>query len=323
MANKPVLSIIVPVYNSEKSLVKCLDSILAQTFKNFECIVVDDGSSDRSPVICDEYADKDTRIIVIHKKNEGVSTARNDGIRAACGKYIAFVDSDDYIMPEMYSLLTEKIEHEKGDTVCCGYTLKKKEYLPPSGFRHTSIAQTVFQLERAELFGLVWNKLYILKIIKESHILFPDGYYFGEDMFFNLQYFSAITSVCCIDKALYVYCENSASVSKIRPPLEQCLARFNNNSSQIIRLPENKGEQYINRILALDFTYTVFLLRSLYKPNRMIYKKRKMLTEMVKLFYRTSPAKRDFRNFRYTIFYYSLMLLPFFLFDPLMTVLFV
>jgi glycosyltransferase involved in cell wall biosynthesis len=322
MPNRPLLSIIVPVYNSEKYLSKCLDSIIAQSFKDFECIVVDDGSSDGSPAICDEYAAKDPRIKVMHKKNEGVSSARNDGIQAACGDYIAFVDSDDYLMHEMYSLLVEKIKHEKTDTVCCGYTHKKKDYLPPLDFKPGSIARAVFYLERAELFGLIWNKLYFLKIINDNHIRFPDGYYFGEDMFFNLQYFFAIDTVSCVDKALYVYCENSASVSKIRPTADQCIARFNNNASQIIRLPENTGKHYVNRILALDFTYTVFLLRSLYYPQKMGREKRKETIKMIKSFYRVNPACGTFRGTRYLVFYCFLMFFPFVFFDIMMSGLF-
>jgi glycosyltransferase involved in cell wall biosynthesis len=97
MDNKPTISIIVPVYNTEKYLRRCLDSIVAQTFKDYECIIVDDGSTDGSAAICDEYEKKDSRFKVLHKENEGVSAARNVGIEYAEGEFITFVDSDDYL----------------------------------------------------------------------------------------------------------------------------------------------------------------------------------------------------------------------------------
>jgi glycosyltransferase involved in cell wall biosynthesis len=322
MLNDPVLSIIVPVYNSEKTLTQCLDSIISQTLTNFECILVDDGSTDKSPAICNEYVQKDSRIQVLHKPNEGASAARNDGIKAACGEYIAFVDSDDYILPDMYRLLLEEIENEKKELVCCGYTHRNKVYLPPPFFYGASTAQAVYHLEHSELFGLIWNKLYLVKIIKTHNISFHAGQYFGEDMFFNLQYFGLINSFCLVDKALYVYCENSQSISKKRPSFDQCLSRFNNVSSSITKLRENQGENYINRILSLDFTYTVFLIRVLYQPKKENKINRYMTIKMVKSFYRTWPAKKSFRSNRYAVFYFFLMFLPVSIFDFFASIIF-
>lgn len=109
------ISIIVPVYKVEPYLRKCVDSILAQTFTDFEVILVDDGSPDNSGKICDEYASKDSRVRVIHKKNGGLSSARNAGIDVARGKYLGFVDSDDYIEKDMYELLYDNIVKEQAD----------------------------------------------------------------------------------------------------------------------------------------------------------------------------------------------------------------
>ncbi|WP_224393697.1 glycosyltransferase family 2 protein [Clostridium perfringens] len=116
---KPEISIIVPIYNVEKYLSKCIDSILNQSFTNFELILVNDGSNDRSGIICDEYTLKDERIRVIHKKNGGVSSARNSGISLALGKYIGFVDSDDYIKEEMYEILYNLCKKYKTDISIC------------------------------------------------------------------------------------------------------------------------------------------------------------------------------------------------------------
>lgn len=114
-----LISIIVPVYRVEKYLSRCIDSIIAQTYKTLEIILVDDGSPDGCPEICDSYAERDNRVYVIHKKNGGLSDARNAGIEAAHGKYLGFVDSDDYIHPKMYQRLWEKLKKEDADAAMC------------------------------------------------------------------------------------------------------------------------------------------------------------------------------------------------------------
>lgn len=110
-----LISIIIPVYKVEKYLPRCIESVAAQTYKNIEIILVDDGSPDRCPEICDEYARKDSRLTVIHKENGGLSDARNAGIEAAHGRYIGFVDSDDYIHPDMYKELYTVLMEERAD----------------------------------------------------------------------------------------------------------------------------------------------------------------------------------------------------------------
>lgn len=118
----PKVSVIVPVYNVENYIRKCLDSIISQTLKDIEIILVDDGSEDNSGKICDEYAEKDSRIIVIHQKNNGLSNARNTGLNIASGEYIGFVDSDDYIKSEMYSEMYQTAEKTDADMVLCNYS---------------------------------------------------------------------------------------------------------------------------------------------------------------------------------------------------------
>ena len=114
-----LISVIIPVYNVENYLDECIQSVLQQTYKNLEIILVDDGSTDNSGVICDEYKDKDTRITVLHQKNGGISKARNVGIEYAHGEYIGFVDSDDFIHPQMYELLYAAIHKEQTDVAPC------------------------------------------------------------------------------------------------------------------------------------------------------------------------------------------------------------
>ena len=119
------ISIIVAVYNIEKYLPKCLDSILAQTYQNLQIILVDDGSSDSSACICDEYAEKDHRIEVIHKKNGGLSDARNAGLECATGEYIGYVDGDDWIEPEMYATMIHTAKERQVDVVICAVSAKQ------------------------------------------------------------------------------------------------------------------------------------------------------------------------------------------------------
>ena len=120
-----MVSIIVPVYNVEKYLEQCINSIINQTYKNIEIILIDDGSTDNSGIICDEYAKKDNRIKVIHKDNEGISATRNRGIDESSGKYISFVDSDDYIEKNMIEILYKDIEKENADIAVCNYIIVK------------------------------------------------------------------------------------------------------------------------------------------------------------------------------------------------------
>ncbi len=118
---EPLVSVIVPVYKVEKYINKCLDSILSQTYRNIEIILVDDGSPDRCPEICDEYARKDNRVKVIHKENGGVSSARNRGIEESNGEYITFVDADDWIEPDMYEKMVKNLIDSNADSVFCGF----------------------------------------------------------------------------------------------------------------------------------------------------------------------------------------------------------
>ncbi|MCM1426009.1 MAG: glycosyltransferase [Eubacterium sp.] len=122
---KPVLSVIIPVYNRDRFLERCVKSVEASTLKNIEIILIDDGSVDNSGVLCDKLAQEDSRILVIHQQNAGVSAARNRGLERAQGKYFAFVDSDDYIEPDMYEKMIAAMEENNADMVCCGIS---KEY---------------------------------------------------------------------------------------------------------------------------------------------------------------------------------------------------
>jgi glycosyltransferase involved in cell wall biosynthesis len=315
--DNPLVSIIVPFYNAEKFIKGCLDSIFFQTFQNFECILIDDGSTDKSLDICNFYAKKDNRFRIIQQENSGVSAARNKGITTASGEYIMFADSDDYLLPDMMQKLYDAIESRKSDVVCCGYEHKGKTYSIPDAVYIASQAETVYWFEKYELFGLIWNKLYTVKIIKDNGIQFPLDRFFGEDMYFNLQYFSKIKSASVIHNPLYVYCENPTSITKKRPSFDQCLFRFKNISRTIVSLQEKNGCNFIPYILAMDFTYTVFLIRSLYIPYRSVYKSRFDLLSEIKYFYNQNSAKKTFRSSKYLLFYCCLLNTPVWILDKI------
>lgn len=204
---KPLLSIIVPVYDVERYLPKCIDSILAQTFTDFELILVEDGSPDNCPALCDAAAEKDARIRVIHQKNGGLSAARNAGLDAARGEWIGFVDSDDYIAPEMYEALYKAVQSTGADLALCDYAAVDETgapCLPP----YTGLAQRIFTgrelLKRATntMAQPVWNKLYRRAIF--AQLRYPEGK-LNEDFFLIPEVCLRIQKAVVVPKALYYY----------------------------------------------------------------------------------------------------------------------
>ncbi len=181
----PELSIIVPVYKVEPYLRKCIDSILAQTFTDFELILVDDGSPDQCPQICDDYASKDDRIIVIHQPNKGVSAARNAGLDKAKGKYIGFVDSDDWIEPDMYEEMIHSIVSTNSDVVICAAKYENED----QSVQRIDLSQsTSYSCDELllELFGMptkiggaCWNKLIRFDTVK--NVRFDSNIAIAED----------------------------------------------------------------------------------------------------------------------------------------------
>ena len=174
----PSLSIIVPVYKVEKYLRKCVDSILAQTFRDFELILVDDGSPDNCGAICDEYATKDDRVKVLHKENGGLSDARNKGLSVATGEYVGFVDSDDYIENDMYETLVNNIKKYDADVSICGfYNCFSGNKYPLCESKEFMVLNNV-QALRTAMEGLkfsvtAWDKIYRKDMFEK--ITFPEG----------------------------------------------------------------------------------------------------------------------------------------------------
>lgn len=207
---KPKISIIVPVYKVEPYIHKCIDSILNQTFKDFELILVDDGSPDNCGKICDEYAQKDERIVVIHKDNGGQATARNAGIDIARGDYIGFVDSDDWIEADMYELLYESCSKENSDIVIIGVNEVNSEGKIEYEYIPDNITLSNI-LKRAH----PCNKLFSIRLFKENDLKFADGRYYEDlELIPKLYILANIISTIDASKYNYLHRENSTTSTK-------------------------------------------------------------------------------------------------------------
>lgn len=211
---KPLLSIIVPVYDVERYLPKCMDSILAQTFTDFELILVDDGSPDNCPALCDAAAAKDARIRVIHQKNGGLSAARNAGLDAARGAWIGFVDSDDYIAPEMYEALYQAVQSTGADLALCDYA-EVDEAGAPCQSMHIRLEKKDFTgrdlLKNAtdSTIQPAWNKLYRRDIF--AQLRYPEGK-LNEDLFLIPEICLNTQKAVVVPKALYYYVQRGGSI---------------------------------------------------------------------------------------------------------------
>lgn len=213
------IGIVVPVYNVEKYLQQCVESILNQTFKDFQLILVDDGSKDRSGALCDELEKTDRRIRVIHKTNGGLSDARNCGIEAFDGEYIMFVDSDDLLVPDMLENLCRLMETYHADIACCGYVRCEDEEtlqdvkLPAMEERCRFYEDNRMEkfLSEQDIATIAWAKLYKASLFKE--IRYPVGKY-HEDVFTTYQLIHAAGSVATTNLPGYVYRKNPGSISQ-------------------------------------------------------------------------------------------------------------
>lgn len=249
-----LVSIIIPVYNVEKYLSECLQSICSQTYSNLEIILVDDGSTDSSGRICDDYQRYDDRIKVIHKTNEGLGMARNTGLENATGDYILFCDSDDWIEKSMVSVLIHNAVRYKADMVCCGYNI----YYSSNDIREKKACNTLLvvkgkknilqqilypmlgadageNLDNRKSMSTCLN-LYSKKIIDKNSLKFvSEREYLTEDLFFNISYLFHISKVVIIPDCLYFYRYNSSSLShKYRPDKLELLKKMFEKISSLL-----------------------------------------------------------------------------------------
>lgn len=216
-----LISVIVPVYNAEKYLARCVDSILNQSYKSLEIILVDDGSIDNSSQLCDEYMAKDERVKVIHKENGGVSSARNAGIDIANGQYIAFADSDDWIENGMYDSLIQKIKEENVDIVKCCYYKEENGITTKLGYVYDVSRKTDLSTKKDDFLQLYLNGsihagnccLLIKKDVIDRTDKYNTNIAMGEDLLFEIGLICNANSIFTLNEAYYHYCINNESAS--------------------------------------------------------------------------------------------------------------
>lgn len=228
MNTQPCVSVIVPVYNVAEFLEGCLESILAQTYRDYEVICVNDGSTDASGEIAEQYAEKDKRIRVIHQENKGLSAARNTGLKAARGTFISFLDSDDYIHPQFLEYMLFVIEREKTDIVACTLVHSKEKYQPlphsftPSDIIVTRLNETFYNfLNRKDMVSNVCVKLYRRSVI--DSLRFIEGIYF-EDVPFTIATMHQAHSIALTNMPFYYYYRNMNSIMRSSFNLKKVLS---------------------------------------------------------------------------------------------------
>lgn len=214
--NGPVVTVVVPVYNVEAELNRCVESLVGQTFSDLQIILVDDGSTDLSGELCDAWADRDSRICVIHKQNGGLSSARNAGIDIAEGEYLGFVDSDDFIEPDMYETLLAGMVDGEVSMVTCGRYVHmgdtvRNEFSTPVVMRLTSADAMKEALLGNIIDVSAWDKLYRRELFDE--IRYPYGR-ISEDASIILQLLDRCSDVVHVGKCLYHYVFRTGSISK-------------------------------------------------------------------------------------------------------------
>lgn len=228
---KPCVSVIIPVYNVERYLHRCVQSVLRQTLKDIEVILVDDGSPDNCPSLCDEYARSDNRVKVVHKNNEGLGFARNSGMAQATGKYVAFVDGDDFVDERMYQTLYARAETCGLDTVFGGICFRRpdgslvprREVKSPAsftgrrevdGFLLDLVAPRPECPNDVKYLVSACRAIYSKEIIDRRGLAFvSERVFLSEDILFNIDYLSAAERVCYLPDAFYYYCQNAGSLT--------------------------------------------------------------------------------------------------------------
>lgn len=305
-----MVSIVVPVYNAEKYLEDCLISLVDQTYENIEIILVDDGSVDDSGRICDCWAEKDDRIIVYHKKNEGVSATRNFGIQRARGKFLMFVDADDMLVLNAVEYMVKEMIKNNSELVVCKYQSQDyKKNIRESNLRIELLLKEDYLREmmipEKNIAAFVYNRLYLTQIIMEKNIRFNQNVQVCEDTLFNYEYMKFIKNVVFINNALYFYRINVGSTmfkKEMNPAKLTANIVFDKMLDDTDSLEEKK-------IIAVGcIAYNVILLMQMYK-----YKwKNKNDYMIVKKHLKIYPMEfmKSIIKFKYKIGYLVLLCLP-------------
>jgi glycosyltransferase involved in cell wall biosynthesis len=275
------VSIIVPAYNAEMYLERCIDSILNQSFFDIEVIIVNDGSEDKTKEICDTYNKKDNRVKVIHKDNEGVSKARNIGIQHSTSKYLQFVDADDFVSIDFTKNLVESMGKIVELSICGFNSLSKgvnktKEIeikIPElSGIISIGDFKSNFgELFNGSFINPIWNKMYLSEIIKNHHIHFDETLSMGEDLLFNIKYFKQCQNIFIFDGPLYNYIRyNNLSLTK---SYKQDFFQNQKNMYTVVRDFLNCQNQSGNDIDGAYMSSVIDCIENLFHKNNTMMKR--------------------------------------------------
>lgn len=264
-----MVSVIVPIYNVERHLEKCIESIINQRYANLEIILIDDGSTDLSGEICDLYQKRDVRIIVVHKPNGGVSSARNEGLKIAKGKYIAFVDGDDWAHEEYIGTLVEGIELGADLAICSMKETTEREIQDVAVLNKQYV-----HFDRSECFqkmlystkvgGFLWNKLFRKELIKNY---LDETIYYSEDFVFCAQYAENIKQAVFVEAPLYYYWQNLDSVTNMH-------GVYNDKVFSLLKAEKKLREIYFANAhncldsITLNLLKVALNLRARYKYNK-------------------------------------------------------
>lgn len=212
LRKEPLVSVIIPCYNAENTLGQCLDSVLDQNYRNLEVLVVDDGSVDKSRAIIQCYEKKDGRVHLLAGSHQGVSSARNLGIRHASGEYLQFADADDYLLENCTRKLVRAMQSRGVDWVICDYLQRHDSgedmehlHLAEGSYSRREFLKRMIPCPGAHYYGVLWNKLYVKRLVDSHGLRFSCEVTLGEDFIFNMEYLSLIQRVCCLSDRLYVY----------------------------------------------------------------------------------------------------------------------
>lgn len=266
--NNDLISVIVPVYNSEKYISKCIEAIINQTYKNLEIILIDDGSKDKSEEICKKYQEKFKEIIKCHSiPNSGPSKARNYGIDNAKGKYLIFLDSDDIIENDYIEKMLEHIQNY--DLVICGYNLikvDKKENIKINMPTQIIDKENMINLlQNDKMLNTLWNKIYRRDIIKNNNIKFDEVEFRGEDLLFNLDYISNIKNdIYILDNILYNYFMKSTGLNLgYKEKIITKFKRLNKTYKKMTKVTNKNKIYYV--AIKLYIHEMVFIIKSIIK----------------------------------------------------------
>lgn len=261
-------SIIIPVYNAEKYIKKCLDSIIPQITDEDEIILINASSTDKTEGICNGYVEKNKNVKLYTIENKGPSASRNAGIKSACGKYIIFIDGDDYIEENYVETMLKSIEEKQ--LVICSYKMVQYESGEEIIKRYSTEIEMLTQddiikVYEKELFSLVWNKVYERDIIVNNNICFDTRFYKGEDLLFNLEYIKYIKSIKVIPDVLYNYIIKKTGINKsYKEPIENRLERTHLIYNGFMEMTKQKNIDRVKiNIIDMNFLH----LRNYIKEN--------------------------------------------------------